>query len=197
MTTYDDDKRICEQLKVLLQEMLAQEQQLRGKFKVGDMLDIVPKQLHNMLNEVEENLARISALSATKRKRANLLADDEVVVYAYLFNGNGKELYSWSSMMTKDALFSYSVNRPIYDKKEYIDHVLEQRRPRENNAALAVIVKKSDILPSKEAAFAKDILEQPLIRVREGAFLPENVQYFLHNNKRYAVGERGKLTLIV
>ena len=196
MASYDDDKRVCEKLKALLEEALAQDQQLRIKFKAGDKLNIVPQQLRSMLSEVEDNLAKIAAFNARKKKRANIVADDEAIVYVYLFNGNGKELYSWSSMMTKDALFGYSVNRPIYEKLEYIEKLLRERSPRENNAALAVIVKKSDILPFKETSFAKDLLDQPLIRIREGAFLLENVQYFLHNHKRYTVGERGKLTLM-
>lgn len=193
MSQHDEDREVYEKLKVLLEEALERDKALREQFKAGDKLDIVPKKLQSILSEVENNLVKITAITSQKIKRRDAIAEDDVIVYVYLFNGNGVELSSWHSMFTKDALFAYSVNRPIYLKKEHIDNLLQSRLPLENNAALAVAVKKTDVIVQEEAAFALDPLEQPLIRVREGAFSRNKIQYFQHNRQQYRVDERGKL----
>ncbi len=194
MSQQDEDKEVYEKLKVLLEEALERDKVLREKFKAGDKFDIVPKKLQNILAEVEENLKKIAGLAlSSKARRPDVLAADETVVYVYLFNGSGKDLSSWLSMFTKDALFGYSVNRPIYGEREHIEKLLESRMPLENNAALAMRVKKTDVVQQEEAAFAHDPLEQPLIRVREGVFKVENIQYFQHTRQQYRVDERGKL----
>ena len=97
-------------------------------------------------------------------------------------------------MLTKDALFSHSVNRPVYGEEKYILQLLSSRDVLAHNAALAVWVKKEDINTIMGGGFAQDPLGQPLVRVREGAFSPDRIDYFLHNNVKYEVGARGVLS---
>ena len=197
MASYDDDRRVYEKLRHLFSEALIEEQALRDKFGAGNQLDIIPKKLQGILQEVEDNLAKIIQLSEQQQTRSQGLAEDDTIVYVYLFNGHGKELSSWGAMMTKDALFGYSVNRPIYHEKKYIAKLLESRTPLENNGALAVVVKNTEILTQLEKAFAMDLFEQPLVKVKEGALKFDRIQYFFHKGIEYTVGERGKLTVRV
>lgn len=172
----------------LLLEAIKGDQELRDKYEVGEKFRFVRDRLNALKSQLEQNAVKLQE----KKKETTLqIAEDEVIVFVYLFNAQGNVLKTWQSMLNPAVFYEYSVNRPIYEKQSSVESYLRSKKNKLQNGYLAVIVKKNDILQTSDSP--KDAIDNPLIKVREGALKFEKLVYFNCNNIEYILDESGEL----
>jgi hypothetical protein len=175
----------------LLKEIKAREEALRDATKIGVRFNVLRMQVEKALSEFEAELVNLQGDQTADEVDANkVIADDELAVYVYLFNGQGHNFDSWQPMMKPTSVAEYGVNRPAYLKLEHVEELLRAKMPREHHGFLEVIVKKTDVL---SVGTMHDKFHHPLARLKERALKPERILRFHVNRKDYEVLADGKL----
>lgn len=187
MTMSDENKNLKEELLKLLHLAVEKDQSLRTKYKIGDKFRFIRDRLSALQAHVQESLASVKV---EEKSNVDKVAEDELVVYVYLYNTHGATLPSWRNMMTPKVFYEYSVNRPIYQDKTYIETFIRSKANRVQHAYLTVAVKKEFISSGEE--WMKDSLGHPLIKVREGSLSPKRLIAFTHNATDYILNEDGE-----
>jgi hypothetical protein len=159
---------------------------LREKYLIGDKFRFVRDQLHALLDQLEKHA---NVETTFKKKEAAGLAEDEAMVFIYLFNAGGLVVPSWAKMLTPKLLSEYGVNRPIYGEKVQIDSLVRSKVNRMQHAYISIAVNKNNILPTE----LKDSVGGSLIRVREGGLIFNRLIAFSHNDIDYKLNEDGLL----
>lgn len=181
----DQQKKVLE----LVQEAVKHDEELRKKYNVGDKFRFVRERLQDLLQQIEKN---ITSTTVVKEKAREAVAD-EAIVYVYLYNAQGINIRSWQNMLSPKTLYEYSVNRPIYTEKKYIETLLRSKSNKFQHAFIAVAVKPNDIVQATGDFILKDGLGNPLVKVKEGALHFDRLIYFAHNNQDYTVDPEGVL----
>lgn len=184
------DKEQREKLLELAKSSLVQDESLRQQFQIGDKFRFIRDRLQAMVSRVEEN---IKAMETQSVKATSELAQDEVVVFVYLYNAQGLVLKTWNKMLNPSVFYEYSVNRPIYSEKADVEAFIRSRAQKNQHGFLSVAIKKEDILKALSGDLAKDAIGNPLIKVKEGSLLFKRLLSFTHNGSEYEVGADGEL----
>jgi hypothetical protein len=143
-----------------------------------------------------EVVTALETIKLVDEGNKQVVFEDEKVVYVYLFNAHGVDLQSWLKMLNPSVYYEYSVNRPIYGEKEYVDNLIRSRVTRVQHGYMAVAVKKTAILSTPETA-VKDQLGNPLVKVKEGSLQPDRLITFTHNGIDYFLNDDGRLEKII
>lgn len=181
------NKKIIETLR----KTLADSQAANQKFRVGEKFSYVEDKLQNMINKLENNL------DFREEEKVNLppwhreLAENERVIYIYLYNAQGKDPKVWQRLLSRKSMQDYSFSRPIYAKREYAEAILSNRDHCANHAFIAVVVKKNHIIENN----VKDNFGNPRIRLLEGSLDADNIIEFVHRKRAYYRDNRARLLL--
>lgn len=185
----DDQKTPELQVLEMVRDVIKFDEETRQKLNVGDKFRFVRDRLHALAERLEQHAAANKVVVEEKVTRKT--ATDEVMVFVYLYNVHGLNIKTWQNLLTPKVFFEYSVNRPIYTDKNHVEGLLRTKQNKVQHAYLMVAVKPADILPSNNV---KDAIGNPLIKVREGALLFDQLVSFHHNDHEYTVSSKGELT---
>lgn len=174
-----------EQVATILQEAIDHEKKLRDECDIGVRFNIIRSQLQGLHQRVENSIHEGEAPVEKPKSASPELADDETLVYVYLFNAQGDTFATWKKFLTPRVLIEHSVNRPIYQELDQVEAVLRSRSMPARNAYIAVSVKKADILQSRQGSTFKDQFGFPLLRLRQGSLEVGNIKAFVHQGKSY------------
>lgn len=172
----------------LVRRAIERDNTLREHFQVGDKFRFVRDRLHALLEQLEKHIQTTTA--EAKQQKAGV-GEDEVIIYVYLFNAQGATLNSWMNMLTPKLFYEYSVNRPAYSDKKAIESLIRSKANKNQHAYITVPIKKKDIHEMEEQK--KDAIGNPVVKVREGAFVFDRMIAFTHNEMDYHLSETGVL----
>ena len=176
-----------EKLLELVRDAVAHDKNLREEFLIGDRFRFIRDRLEALLARVEENL---TALRKQEEERKDEISENEMMVYVYLYNAQGLVFQSWQKMLNPSVFYEHSVNRPIYSDKSHIEAYIRSRPSKAQHGYITVVVNKADA-PLTETA--KDVIGNPLIKVKEGSLNLTRLISFTHNGNDYVLDEDGTL----
>lgn len=186
----NEDKHQKEVLLRLVNEAVKQDSSLREQFNIGDKFRFIRDRLLALQKHIEESLA---SLKDESEETAQIIAEDEVLVYVYLYNSQGDVITTWQKMLNPVVFYEYSINRPIYREKADVDAYIRTKPNKLHHAYITIAVKRKDLMVASGAEDYKDSLGNVLIRVREGAFKSSRMMAFTHNQLDYSVNQEGVL----
>lgn len=172
----------------LVEEAITKDEELRLKYQVGEKFRFVRDRLQAILDRLKKDFALME--QEQQQKGQPISAEDETTVYVYLFNAHGLTLRSWLRMLGPKVFQEYSVNRPIYLEKAYVEAVIKNKPQKAHHGYLAVVIKKKDIL---QAEGSKDGLGNPVAKIKEGSLRFEKLITFTHNEHVYTMDADGAL----
>lgn len=181
----------AEKLHALALEALQNDNDLREKYQIGDKFRFIRERLTATLAHVEEML---NSIKVNITQTVKSIAEDEMLVYIYLFNAQGITLQTWQKMVNQSVFYEYSVNRPIYIDKAHIEAFINRKANKVQHGYVSVIIKKQDVLTVEGGELLKDMYDHPIIKVREGSLHLNKLIAFTHNSIDYTVNEHGELT---
>ena len=133
-----------EEISRIVQEAVDVEDVLRRQYEVGARFNIIHHQLANLKESVVRAMhPNNNKTPIIEQRFANQVAEDERLVYVYLFNARGGVLKTWQSLLSKRSLVEHSFNRPIYESKDQVDTAMSSRSMPEQHAYITMIVKKT------------------------------------------------------
>ncbi len=176
-----------EKLLKLVRDAVEHDKNLREEFQVGEKFRFIRDRLQALLVRVEES---VHSLQKKEETHVDVLNENEVLIYVYLYNTHGLVLQTWQKMLNPAVFYEYSVNRPIYPDQTSIDSFIRTKSNNAQHGYLTVIINKSDILLTAEN---KDAIGNSIIKVKEGSLSPNKLVSFTHNNHEYVLNEDGEL----
>lgn len=186
----DHNKEHGHQVLEMVRDVIKFDEELRVKYKIENKFRFVRERLQTLLEKLEKE-------SKSKEKVTKEIArgpkENEIVVYVYLYNAHGANLKSWQNMLVSEAFYEYSVNRPIYAEKKYLDLLLRSKTNKSQHAFMSVAVPTDDIIQT--AVAKQDTVGNPVIRVKEGSLHFDALILFTHNGHDYKLSPEGELTL--
>lgn len=185
-----NEKEQREKLLQLVRAAVTQDKELREKYQVGDKFRFIRDRLHALLARVEESL---DTLQKQTEQKTDQILDDEMVVYVYLFNAHGLAFQTWLNMLNPSVFYEYSVNRPIYTEKSFVDSFIRSKTTLTQHAYLTIVIKKQDVIHDTELDASKDAIGNPIVKVKEGSLHVEKLISFTHNGHEYVLNEAGGL----
>jgi hypothetical protein len=181
-----DEHESKHQLVELVQEAIRRDNALREQYQIGEKFRFVRDRLQALLEQLEKHVRVI-----VEEEKSSELEADETLVYVYLYNSQGIMLQTWLNMLTPKLFYEYSVNRPIYHDKSYIDLLLRSKVNKTQHAFLTVAVKQNSLLRAEDAS--KDALGNPMVKIKEGALHFDKLVTFTHNGQEYTLSEEREL----
>lgn len=178
-----------EKLRQLMQDMLAQDKMLRDKHQIGEKFRFVRDRLNALAARIEEALG---PLEEENKETNDVLSEEDIIVYIYLYNAQGLVLKTWQKMLNPAVFYEYSVNRPIYTDKTHVDAFIRSKPNKVQHGYLAVVIKKQDILNGEGLEGAKDAIGNPLVKVKEGSLRFDRLLSFTQNGNEYTVKQDGE-----
>lgn len=185
MSSHDDQN---DGLKLIesIRDIIARDNALRKKYDVGDKFRFVREGLEQLLAELEKG---VEVSQTVESVSSGGIQEDELLVYVYIYNANGIVLQSWQNMLIPKIFYEYSVNRPIYIDRMHMEAFMRSKTNKTQHGFLGVGVKKEHMLEGG----LKDVLGNPLIKVKEGALRFERLIVFIHNGQEYTVTTAGDI----
>lgn len=180
------EKEQLHKLIAFLRETMERDKALREKFEVGEKFRFVKDRITKMLAVLEEKIPDVANENFIKKRN---VGEDEIPVYVYLYNAQGIQFRSWVSMLNPKLYYEYSVNRPVYAEKTFIEALLRSKTNKTQHAFLTIAVKKVNIIQTD----LKDIIGNPLIKVREGSLHFDRTLFFTHNDQDYLFNAEGEI----
>lgn len=184
----DEMKEQKERLLKLVHEAVSRDESLREKFQIGKKFRFIHDRLLLLKSSIEENLHAQEKKAETRKDK---IAENETLVYVYLYNVQGLVLKTWLKMLNPSVFYEYSVNRPIYAERGLVEGFIRGRTNKVQHAYLMIAVKKEDIISHGESR--QDAVGQPLIKVKEGSLRIERLIAFTHNGIHYTLNDAGQL----
>lgn len=189
MPSTDNEQKI--KLLQLMQTALQQDQILRDQYQIGDKFRFIRDRLFALHKQIEETL---SEFQQTIQHKKNEIAEDEMLVYVYLFNAQGVITKTWQKMLTPSVFYEYSVNRPIYLEQSAIESYIRSKKNKLQHGYFSIIIKKSDVIATPPLLPSpKDVIGNPIIKVREGSLDFMKFVSFTHHGHDYVLDETGAL----
>lgn len=183
------EKELKEKLQKLVLDSIQVDKDLRAQYQVGDKFRFIRDRLANLELRVQEE---INAIIQEIESKVDKLADDEVLVYVYIFNAQGLVFQTWQKMLNPSVYYEYSVNRPIYIDKAHVESFIRNRPTKAQHGYLTVAIKKTDLLPVPAGIEPpKDQNGNPLYKIREGSLKPNKLFSFTHQDIEYIVNAAG------
>lgn len=176
-----------EKLVTLLQQALRQDEGLRVKYQVGDKFRFIHDTLESLLEQCEKTLKEIE-----KEEKKTITKPDknDIMIFVYLYNAHGITLRSWHNMLLPKVFYEYSVNRPIYMNKGDVDALIRSKKNKAHHGYITLTVKSEEII---KPAGLKDMIGNPVIKVKENSLKFEKLIAFTHNEIDYIVDDEGTL----
>lgn len=184
-----DSKELKEKLLQLIHSAVSQDAKLRADLQIGDKFRFIRERLLALQQHIEMVMDTIKVEVVENKDE---LAEDEQLVYVYLFNAHGIDIKSWVKMVHPSVYYEHSVNRPIYAAKEHVEAVIRGKANRIQHGFLTIAMKKAAILKQGDDA-PKDNIGNPLLKIKEGSLKPERLISLTHNGHTYVVNENGGL----
>jgi hypothetical protein len=183
MSTDEKDQR----LKLIedLRNVVAGDNSLREKYQIGDKFRFVRDRLQALLDQLERHE---ESKQIEEKKRDIVMADDDILVYVYLYNTQGATLPTWTNMLTAKLFYEYSVNRPIYTNRDHIESLIRGKANRVQHAFLTVALKKKDLIANDNPP--KDMLGNAITKVREGSLSIERMVSLTHSDVDYVLSDQ-------
>lgn len=173
----------------IVRQAIVDDQSRREKFKVGDQYSFIPEKLQAILKRLEDNLdyseTAVSSVPVWYRE----IAEDEQVVFIYLYNAKGKDRHVWERLLSNTSFAEQCFSRPIYSDKSDVEKVLRSRGDLSHHAFITVVVKKNNVLTSNQ----QDSIGGQLVRLTENSLKTANIIEFFHLGKTYYRDHRGRL----
>lgn len=188
-----NSKESKERLLQIISQAVSQDTALREQLQIGDKFRFIRDRLAALEQQIEEALRDIKVETDETK---SLVAENEQLIYIYLFNAHGIDVSSWLRMLHPSVYYDHSVNRPIYGAKEHVEAVIRSKTNRIQHGYLTMVVKKDHIIKQGEQA-KKDNLGHPLLKIKEGALQADRLVSFTHNGMDYTLNEDGDLEKIV
>jgi len=188
-----DSKELKEKLLQILNEVVTKDNELRQSLQIGDKFKFIRDRLQALKDDTQ---AAVETIKLSDESVVKTVAEDEQLVYVYIFNAHGIDLQSWLKMLHPSVYYEYSVNRPIYFEKEHAEAVIRGKAKRVQHGYVTFAVKKALIFSTLENS-VKDQIGNPLVKLKEGSLKPERLISFTHNDVDYCLNESGKLEKIV
>ena len=188
MSEADNEKK--DKLLKLVRDAVQSDVSLRQQFQVGEKFRFIRDRLNALLARVEESF---SEMKKEEESHIKIVAEDEVLLYVYLFNAQGLTLSTWNKMVNASVFYEYSVNRPIYQDKHDIEAIIRSKAVKAQHGYLTIAVKRDNILKVPAEEIAKDPNGVALVKVKEGSLLFPRLIAFTHLEKEYIVNESGTL----
>jgi len=183
------DQDLKEKLIQIIRTVVQRDNELREQYKIGDKFRFVRDRLQTILSQAETNLA----ISQKKQiKSIGILAEDEVIVYVYLFNAQGLLLPTWKKMLSSSVFYEHSVNRPIYTESSQVESFIRSKSNKAQHGYLSIAIKKSDMTKPSDNP-PKDPIGNVLIKVREGSLQIDKVISLIHQGRHYYLDQHGEL----
>jgi len=110
-------------------------------------------------------------------------AEDYTEVYVSLYQAEGANISKWQNVV--NSLVGYNVTRPVYKNEDDIQTAIKNKEFRQNDAYVAVKIRKDDILAPLTEKLPVDRYGNPLLVLREGAIKLENILRFSHQSGTY------------
>jgi hypothetical protein len=186
----NENKESKEKLLKLMREAVDQDNELRKKYNIGDKFRFIRDRLQASLTRLEENL---TALQKETEESEEKISEDETLVYVYLYNTQGISLQTWQKLLNPAVFYEFSVNRPVYQEKIYVETFIRNKANKAQHGYLTIIIKKKDILELPAGEMTKDAFGNPIIKVREGSLSSKKMLSFTHNEHEYVLNENGEL----
>ena len=184
----DQEIQEYEKLIQLIREALQQDANLRTKYGVVEKFRFVRDRLQTVLTHLEEQQKSLKKEEPNPEHTQD--DSNKVLIYVYLYNAQGTILRSWSTLLTPRVFYEYSVNRPIYSEKNHVESLLKTKANKHQHAYLTVKISPHDILTTVDTG-PKDAQGNPVIKIREGSLLFENLVAFTHNGQDYGLSAQG------
>lgn len=184
----EDNKK--EQLLNLVRLAIQRDQELRKEYQIGEKFRFISDRLQALLSRLEHGFLSLNEEIATADV---VLQDDETLVYVYLYNAQGSKLQTWASMLTPKVFYEYSVNRPIYAEKSYVEAFIKSKHKVSQYAYLTIAIKRENILVLSSEDVEKDAIGHPLIKVQEGSLHFDRLIVFTHGGSDYVLTKSGEL----
>jgi hypothetical protein len=185
------DKELKEKLQKLIQDSIRVDEELRNKYQIGDKFRFIRDSLHAQATRIQEEL---DALAVEIESKTDKIAEDEMLVYVYIFNAQGLVLQTWQKMLNPSVFYEYSVNRPAYSEKAHIESFIRSRTSKAQHGFLTIVVKKTDVLPVQAGLEAAvDSIGNPLIKIKEGSLKFNKMFSFTHQENEYVVNKDGQI----
>ncbi len=183
----ENDRQEKLKLIEIVKQALQRDLELREQYGIGEKFRFVRDRLNTLLATLEKGLPAEGSLQSKR----DILAEDEKLVYVYLYNTQGIQVRTWQTLVNPKVFYEYSVNRPIYDEKHNIEALLKSKTNKAQHGYLTVAVKQNCIL--KSANEHKDLLGNPVVKIKEGSLHYDRVMSFTHQDIEYTVQEDGSL----
>lgn len=175
----------------LIRNAVSQDKQLREKYNIGEKFRFIRDRLQALLARVEENL---QLFETAAQQNKDLLLPDETLIFVHLFNAQGVILHTWHKMLNPSVFYEYSINRPIYAEKKFVETFIKSKTNPNQHAYLTIAIKKQDVMSlASDTEHATDLIGNPLIKVREGSLKFNRLIIFTHNGIDYEVSAEGNL----
>lgn len=187
MPNENEEKK--EKLLKLVHDAVQHDKELREQYQIGEKFRFIRDRLLALLSRIEENFR---AAQKKIERTTYQIAEDEVLIYVYVFNAQGISLQTWQKMLNPSVFYEYSVNRPIYIEKTDIDALIRGKVNKAQHGYLTMAIKKYDIL-SASSDTLKDALGNQLIKIKEGSLYPHRLISLTHNGQNYMLDEEGRL----
>lgn len=184
----DDQKNPEQKILELIQEAITLDEELRVKYQIGEKFRFVRDRLKSISEQLESLQVSQNVTSGTSNRVSEA---NELLVYVYLYNAHGINIQSWKKMLTPKLFYEYSVNRPIYGEKGHIESLLRAKTNKMQHAFLEVFVKPEDVISGETQL--KDVIGNPILKVKEGSLHFENLLALVHNGVSYRLSAEGEL----
>lgn len=191
LMSIDDEIQEYEKLIQLIRDTIQHDIDLRAKYSVAEKFRFVRDRLHHLLTHLEEQASVLKKEEKDKTEQEDH-STDKTLVYVYLYNAQGAMLNTWLTLLTPKVFYEYSINRPIYHEKNYIESLIRSKTNKQQHAYLTVKINQTDIISKADAA-PKDALGNSLVKIREGCLRFENFITFTHNGQDYKMNKQGEL----
>lgn len=160
-----------------------------GEWDSSLFLKTVKKRLQdlreNAYNAVGEDIKSVDIGSVIDTP---MLPAGYVVVYILLYQTEGSKLANWQYAIK--SLVGHNVSRPTYHEEGQVQELIRSKKDTERYGYAIVSVPEDGIYNLKQAS--KDILGHEMLMLKEGVIKLNNIQGFVHANKkryRFSDGE--------
>jgi hypothetical protein len=177
-------QKLLEIIRVALQR----DKELREANEIGDKFCFVRDRLNKLMEQIEANIQ--AEQKEEKESAKTVSAEDETLVYVYLFNAHGIDLKSWVKMLSPKGFYEYSVNRPIYLEIAHIETVIKNKQNKAQHAFLIIALGNKDLI---QAESSRDSMGHPLAKIREGSLHFNKLISFIHNGHVYTINKEGEI----
>jgi hypothetical protein len=182
------DGKAKEKLKNLVVKACQQDEALRLQYEIGDKFRFIRDRLHALSEHVEKSL---SFITIERTVTDYQLAEDEILIYVYLYNTQGRIIQTWQKMLNPGAFYEYSVNRPVYTEKQKLEEFIRSKKTEKMQYGyLTIALKKHDLININHST---DQLGNALAKIREGSLHFNKMISLTLAEQAYVITHTGEL----